>query len=339
MAFWFRKRECPARGRSSAWWWGFAAGWLVICFSPELSARPELLDRVAAVVNDEAIAQSEVDTLLRPIYEEYRQEYTGQKLYQMLNDARQKLLNQIIEDRLVFQEAKKRSVEVNAAEVDRQIAEIRKRFPDEKSMEEALHDRGMNLTMMRERIRRQLMIRYLHDMEIRSKVIVSPLDVQTYYQEHLKDLTQKDQIRVRSITIKKSDEARLKGLTDEAARKQIEDLRKKIVAGEDFGKLAQKYSQDTRAEAGGLSEWLNKGTMIPVIDDVIFGMNSGEVSAIIETPMGYHVFRVEEKKAGHQPSIEEVRDEVFSRLVREKSSKRFEEWMEDLKRHAYISIR
>lgn len=306
---------------------------------PSAAGETQLLDRVVAVVNDEAITQSELDVLLRPVYEQYKNEYQNEQLIMMLDQARQKLLNQLIEDRLVFQEAKTRGIEVNESEIEEQMEELKKSAPTLEALEEALKREGLTLSAMRERLKRQSMIRDLQEMEIRSKVVVSPTEIETYYQNHPGEFSSQEQIKVRTITVKKNDESRDKGLTDEIAKVKIEDARKKILSGEDFEKMAQEISEDTHAQNGGLTDWIHKGEMIPVIDDVIFNMREGELSEIIETPMGYHLFRLEKRKEGFKRALDEVRSDIFAILFREKASKRFQDWMQELKRNAYISIR
>jgi parvulin-like peptidyl-prolyl isomerase len=84
---------------------------------------------------------------------------------------------------------------------------------------------------------------------------------------------------------------------------------------------------------------VGRGDVIPAIGDVIFKLKPNEVSEMVETSMGYHLFRLEERKEGHKRSFEEARDEIFSKIFREKGSEQFRLWMEELKRKAYISVR
>jgi peptidyl-prolyl cis-trans isomerase SurA len=308
-------------------------------------AKPEaensqLLDRVVAVVNDEPITQSEMDMILRPVFEDYKKEYTSESaLIRAVNEARQKILNQLVEDRLAFQEAKNLKIEADETAIDAQMEEFKNKFKTEEALEEALKKEGLSLTDMRERLRRQWLIRRLQDIEVRSKVVVSPLEVADYFKDHPDEFSENERIKVRSITIKKNEEARQKGLTDEAAKAKAQDLRKKILSGEDFGELAKENSEDVHAKNEGLGDWIERGSMIPAIDEVIFKMKAGEISQIIETSMGYHLFRVEERKEGQKKTLEQARDEIFAKLYEQKARKRFEEWMEELKRNAYISIR
>ena len=308
-------------------------------FAVKESRPPQLLDQVVAVVNDDPITQSEVDMLMRPVYEQYRKDYQGGKLISMLEDVHKKLLNQLIEDKLVFQEAKNQKIEIDENAIDEQIDNFKKRFKNENEMEDVMRREGLTLTDMRERLRRQAMIHKLHDTEIRSKIVVSPMEVNEYYEKNTREFSSDGQLRVRSLTIKKSNEARLKGLTDEAAKNKIQDLRAKILAGEDFGRLAKQNSEDISAKDEGLSEWIERGAMIPVIDEVIFKLKTGEISGVIETEMGYHLFRVEEIRKPYKKNLEEVRDQIYGKLFSVKAQERFHEWTQELKRNAYISIR
>ncbi|MBN1688876.1 MAG: peptidylprolyl isomerase [Candidatus Omnitrophica bacterium] len=312
---------------------------LFIVLTPNVLSETQLLDRVVAVVNDEIITQSELDVLLRPLYDEYKEQYHNQELIEKLNEARVRLLYQLIEDRLVYQEALKRAIQVDENEIDSQIEEFKKRFPTEMELEQALKREGLTLNEMRDRLRRQLMIRHLQNIEIRAKIVVSPKDIEDYYHSHPSEYSEEEQLKVRSITIKKGAEARVKGMADENAKEKIESLRNKILSGENFGELAKLYSEDTLAKDGGVGGWVGHGDMIPVIDEVIFSLEPSNISQVIETPMGYHLFRVEDRKEGMKRELDDVRDEIFSKLYQEKYDERFTEWMTELKKDAYISIR
>ncbi len=322
---------------------------LTILFAAVLSpaSRPvfaqgeqrQLLDQVVAIVNDDPITQSELDVTMRPIYEDYKSQYKGEALMEALTDARRKLLNQMIEDKLVYQEAKNQKIEPDIDQVDKQLDDLKAKFKSETDMEDMLAKEGMSLSAMRERLERQSVIQHLHEMEVRAKVVVSPLEVEQFYQEHSDEFSSDETIRVRSITVKKNEDAREKGLTDETAKTKIENLRKRALAGQDFDSLAVQFSEDTSAKNGGLSEWIKQGEMIPEIDHIIFGLKKGQMSEVIETPMGYHVFRIEEKKDKYKKSFNEAREIIYARIFREKSMKRFQEWLVELKRNAYVSIR
>lgn len=320
-------------------WKFFLTGTLLLSFVAPAWAQRQLVDRVVAVVNNEAITQSELELYLRPLYETFKQQYEGPELARQLADARLKLLKQMIEDRLVFQEAEAQKLTVDEAEIDPMVSEFKGRFASETEMEEAMAREGFNLTKLRERYRRQILIRKLQDMQVRSRIVVSPLEIEDYYKNHSSELAEEDQVKVQSITLRKGEEAAEKGLTDELAKARIGAVEKRIRAGESFEALARELSEDEHASQGGLAGWLKRGEMLPAIDEVLFKFQAGEISPVLETSRGYHLFKVLEKKVSRTPSLEETREGIRTLIFRQKAQKRFEEWMEELKRRAYISIR
>ena len=179
------------------------------------AAEHELLDRVVAVVNDEVITQAELDTFLRPIYEQYSKEYSGAELVKAINEVRQKILGQMIEDKLVYQEAVSMGIEIKDEDVDKEFQEFKSKLEKPGELDEMLEREGLTMKALRERLKKQAMVRQLQDREIRSKVIVSPTEVEAFFKNNPDKFKSKERVRVKSLTIKKSEEARAKGLTDE----------------------------------------------------------------------------------------------------------------------------
>lgn len=206
-------------------------------------------------------------------------------------------------------------------------------------LELMLEREGMTLKGLREKLRKQAMIRELHDREIRAKVIVSPKEVENFYKENPDKFVIKERVKVRSLTIHKSEESRAKGIPDEKAQKKIVALQQKLREGQDFGQMIQSSSEDSHAKQKGLGEWIERGNMIESVDEAIFKTPVKQFTGIVETPVGYHIFQVEEKEAAKTKTLEEMRDQITEYLFNEKSHVRFSEWMKELKRTAYISIR
>ncbi len=311
----------------------------VLILVPAAQAKQELLDRVIAVVNDDVITQSEVDAMLRPLYEQYMREYSGETAMKMLAEGQNKILSQLIEDRLVYQEAVKKKIEVGEEDVNKEMNYFKKKFGDQVQLEKALRSENSSVADLKDRLKRQAMIRKLHESEIRSKVIISPKEQEAYYAEHIKDFQAQEQVRISSLTIKKSDDARAKGIADESAQARLTALQARIAKGEDYDKLVMENSEDKHADQGGKGNWILRGQMIPAVDEVIFKIPPGKFTDVIETPIGYHLFKVIEKQEPVQKTYEQVRDQIYEILFHKKSEERFNAWMEELKKSAYISIK
>ncbi|MFA7255236.1 MAG: peptidyl-prolyl cis-trans isomerase [Candidatus Omnitrophota bacterium] len=303
------------------------------------AAEEELLDRVVAVVNDEVITQAELDTFLRPVYEQYNKEYSGQELVKAINEVRQKILSQMIEDKLVYQEAVAQGIEVKDEEVDKEFQGFKAKMEKPEELDALLEREGLTMKALRERLKKQAMVRQLQDREIRSKVIVSPTEVENFFKNNPDQFKSKERVRVRSLTIKKSEEARAKGLTDEKAKQRTELLAQKIRISRNFDQIVKEFSEDSHAKQEGLGEWIERGAMIESVDEVIFKTPVGQLTGIVETPLGYHIFRIEAKEPEKVRTFDEVKDQIGGYLFQEKSNARFRDWMEEVKKAAYISIK
>jgi parvulin-like peptidyl-prolyl isomerase len=303
------------------------------------AAEQELLDRVVAVVNDEVITQAEMDTFLRPVYEQLSREYTGTELMKQINEVRQKILSQMIEDKLVYQEAVTAGIEIKDEDVDKELRMFKEKMDKPEELDEMLEREGLTLKSLRERLKKQSMVRQLQDREIRSKVIVSPVEAEDFYNKNPEKFRTKERVRVRSLTIKKSEEAREKGLTDEKAKRRIDLLQQKIKLERDFDKIVKDASEDSHAKQEEPGEWIERGAMIESVDNVIFNTPVGQLTGIVETPIGYHIFRIEAKEAETVRGFDEVKEQISGYLFQEKSTARFNDWMEEVKKAAYISIK
>ncbi len=304
-----------------------------------LFGATEVLDKVVAVVNDEVITQSELDQFLAPIYDQYKSNNLSQgELASKMNEARQSLLNQLIEDKLVYQEAKRLGVQVTEEEVTARLNEFKEKFKSD-DFEKLLVSQGLTISKLRDRYREQLAIQKLHQHEVRSKVIVTPKDIEGYYRSHLDKFSKKESVRARTITIRKSEDPVKKKEEDAMAKASADEILRQLYGGANFEDLAKQYSQDTKAASGGELGIVERGDLVNPIDGVVFNLKPGEISPVLETDMGFHIFKIEEKNEQETKTMEAVRDQIQDLVFREKSHIRFKEWMEELKKNAYISIR
>ncbi len=313
---------------------------LFLSFCPAaLCENQQLVDRVAAVVNKEIITQSEVDMLFRPIYEQIKNTYKGPNLQGELETLRLKLLNQLIEDRLVAQEAQKLGIVVSDEELTEEIDQFKKQFPDDAAFKKELEASGISQADIAKRFKERLSIAKLHQGIIRGRVIVSPGEAEQYYKEHPEQFFQKEQIELWGITLRKGDEAIQKGTMDEGVKKKANQLISDLKEGKNFEELAQKYSEDSNAAKKGYMDFVDRGTLVADIDKALFSLPENGVSEVLETEQAYHIFKVGKKRPASSETFEEVKDKVNDMLFRKKAHERFISWMDDLKKKSFISIR
>ena len=116
---------------------------IVIAVEAAIPSQAAVVDKIKAVVNNEVITQSEIDHLLYPIYMRYKDIYNAGELDKKLGEASDEILNQLIEDRLLLSEAKKRGIQLNDSEIDRKIEELRSRFPGEGDFDKLLKEENL----------------------------------------------------------------------------------------------------------------------------------------------------------------------------------------------------
>jgi len=150
---------------------------------------------------------------------------------------------------------------------------------------------------------------------IQQQVNITEDDLQAFHQNHPDEFGHDEQIRVRHIFLRVDRNA--PDSERRAVRNEIDGLLQQIRDGADFGELASVFSQSETAKLKGLIGKLSRGTLAPAIEDVIWALDEGEVSDVVETPTGFHIFRVENRIPAEQRPLEEVKGALTRKLTRE----------------------
>jgi peptidyl-prolyl cis-trans isomerase SurA len=297
-------------------------------------ARPaEVVDRILAVVNDEIVTEQELQIVMAPVIAQYRTMYAGQEYEDKVSQARQEFLDKVIDDKLILGEAKRKQVIVKDPEVDEMLTEVRNKFPSREAFIQAIEDQGLTEKKLWNRFRDQLMTQKLVAYEVKSKVSVSPGEVNEYYKSHTQQFVQNDRVHLQHILIRTSTRS------EEEAKVLADTLFSQLQAGKSFEELAQLNSEGAEASEGGEMGWVEKGQLMGEIDEKVFGLEKGQIAGPIRSSLGFHIFKVVERTQSSVKPLSEVRGEVQDALFKAKLRERLESWMKSLKKNAYISIR
>jgi len=298
------------------------------------SARADVIDKIVAVINNEIITQREVDTILLPVYEQYRTIYSGQDLIKRLEEARQEVMQRLIEDKLILSEAKKAKVEISDAEIEDKVKDMRKRFTTQKELERALLEQNMTLKELRARYREQMMSRTFIMQQVGATITVTPVEIQEYYETHPEEFTVPAQIRMRNILIIPRPD-----FPSERAAVVAGDILKRLQNGEDFGQIARAVSKGPGAAEGGITDYVTRGDLMPEIEKVVFAKNIGELTDVIQTSAGYHIFKIEDKKEKRHMELSEARRPIDDMLFNRKITVELRSLVAELKKRAYIAFK
>ena len=294
-----------------------------------------VVDKIVVVINNEIITQREIDVILSPVYAQYRNIYQGEEFIRKLEEAREAIIKQLIEDRLILSEAKKANISVEDKDVNAKVDEIKNKVGGEKELEEMLGQQNLTVNELRARYKEKIMIRKLIDQKVGSKIIITPLEVKNYYNDHKDRFLQPEEILLRQILIKPKQG---QGAQEDALH-LIRDIAKRIKDGCDFSGLAKEYSDGPNAADGGLMGYVKKGDLMPQIEEIVFNLKDGENTNIIQSSLGYHIFKVEERKLRRTRDLPEVRQEIEEYLYRDKANQKLRGWIDSLTKSAYIEFK
>lgn len=303
--------------------------WLAAVCAAAPPALAKTVNRIAAVVNDEVITEADVDAYLGVLREEDQLPPADPQA----GEVRQAVLQRLVEQRVILQEARREGLAVDAEEIDGRLDRIRRRFESDEAFHQSLQDAGLSREGLREQVRDQAMVERLIDAKVRSTITVSPQEVARELEGHPELAKPDERVRASHLLVRISDTRSL-----EQARTLIEDLRRRLSQGADFAELARRYSEDPHAPDGGDMGWVAQGELLPELDAALFRLKDGEVSEPIHTRLGFHLVQVHERSTGSSLSLTEASQAVFQRLYQREFRETFARWLKGLLQRAYINV-
>ena len=305
-----------------------------LLFLGPLAAGAQVVNKVVAVVNEEIVTQQDLDQLRAVLYAQYTQLYEGDDLLKKMEEAKEGLLGQVIDDKLILSRAKELNIRVSEQEVEDKLKGIRSGFPSEKVFDETLRMQGVTVRNLKDRYRDQIMMKKLVEFEVKSKVDVLPSEISRYYEKYRSEFKVDERYKVRHILIKAGDE-----VSFELAKVESGEIHDKLGQGYDFSELAKAHSQDPNKEHGGDMGYISRGTMLQELEDAIFKLKAGEFSGPVRSRLGYHIFKVEDVTDSGYLSLDEVKKDIKKFLFQKELKEKLNEWVGELKSKAYISIK
>lgn len=278
---------------------------------------------LVAVVNGSDIVASEVRTEIRFLISQFRIKNKNDLSYEETLQLKLNGLNRTIRNRLLIMEAAARNISVSHKEYKEALLLVMSGY-ESNSFYENMEIRGIAPKQWEAKFKNNLIIEKLIRNNHAGEVKISDELVIEYYDNHQKEFKKEQEIRARHIMVATEGEARV--------------LYKKIKLNKNgFSKLAKIYSLDPGGVTGGDLGYFSTGQM-PEDFDSIFNLKINQVSEIIKTPYGYHVFIVVEKKPARQMNFNESKKKIYNNLLRDKQAKSFNRWLLKLKDKSKIKI-
>ena len=290
-------------------------------------------DEKVAVVNGVIISQGDFDRELDFFVK--RAAPDGQQIPDFqLAKIKNDVLESLIDRELLFQESKKKGIEIKADAISDQLKSIKQKYPDEAQFTKLLEDMGMTESDVEGQIKRGMAIQQLINTEVAEKVQISDAESKEYYDKHPEFFKQPEQVRASHILIKVEESASEAQKTE--ARKKIQAVQQKLQNGEDFATLAKTYSEGPSGPGGGNLGYFRRGQMVKPFEDVAFNLKAGETSDIVETRFGYHLIKVFDKQPEKTLAYAEIKDQLNEHLKKQKMENEVDVYIDNLRKGANI---
>ena len=335
-----RKDFLPMRSSFKFWIVAFLFVFVPLTACPVFAAdkaEPTKADSAyAAMVNGTKILKQDLDRKVDLIQARYAS--MGKTLDPAkLDELRSKLLENMIDEELLFQASQKAGITVDAAKVQEELNKIRNKFPTKKEFEARMKDMGYTEAILKHQIEQNMAIQALIDKEIMAKIKITDAAAQAYYKAHASEFKQPEEIRARHILIKVASDA--SSAEKAAAKKKIEEIQKKLKKGADFAELAKAYSEGPSAKKGGDLGFFSRGQMVEPFEKAAFALKKiGDVSDIVQTPFGYHLIKLEARKPAGVTSFKDAKEYIVQKLKHEQAMKQISPFIDGLKAKAKIEM-
>ncbi|HXN99411.1 MAG TPA: peptidylprolyl isomerase [Candidatus Acidoferrales bacterium] len=321
-----------------------AFGLLGISLTMPLGVRAQskgvVVEEIVARVNNDAITLSDVQKADQSMHDEVLHECPGcapDKVDAMYKEGQKNLLRDLIDQALLVERAKDMGISVETDLIKR-LDELRKQnnLASMEDMEKEVEKQGLGWEDLKTQIRNNLLTQEVIRREVGAHINIPSDDVKKYYEEHQKDFVRPEQVVLYEIFLSTA------GKSPEeisSVEKKAEDLRNRVVKGEQFTEIAKHFSEGSTATDGGLLGTFEKGQLDKQLEDVVFKMDKGQMTEVIQTKTGFEVLQVEAHfEAGLQPQ-DKVENEIMNRIYSQKMLPTMREYLGQLREQSYVMVK
>ena len=267
-----------------------AATWAAV------NAKP--LDKVAAIVNDDVVTETELQARLKLVIANIRK--TNKTQLPPMDVLRKQVLDSMILERIQEQRAKQIGITIDDQTLSEAFAELANRnkmTPDQ--FRAALKKDGTNLADFMKQLRTQTAIQQLIAREVNSQVHITKEDVDEFMRKHDEQSLQQTEYNVSHILLNVPEKATPAEVS--RIRKHAEDIHQQLVSGKSFETLAIANSNDQYALKGGLLGWRKAGQLPELFLEALGKMKPGEVSPVLQSANGFHILKLNNMRGATQP--------------------------------------
>jgi parvulin-like peptidyl-prolyl isomerase len=320
--------------------------WLLLAaaaaLTPVQASQAEIIEQVIVKVNGDIITKTEFEqrqvSVLRARNREASR-LSGEALRKAIADITPQLIVEAVDELLLLQRGRELGYKMNDQQYQQVVEQIRKenRLESDEAFQAALKQEGLTPAELRKSLERQMIVSYVQRNEVMQKIAPTEEEQRKYYEEHREQFTKPGTVTLREIFVPvPASEGGVNVAADEEAKRRIDEIRARVMKGEDFAKLATELSEAPSRANGGLIGPLALNELTPELQQMLAGLKPGDVSGAFRTPRGYSLFKFESATEPEVLAFEEARDEIWSRIWEQRRPRELEKYLARLRSQSTI---
>jgi peptidyl-prolyl cis-trans isomerase SurA len=304
--------------------------------------RADILEQVLVKVNGDIITKTDLEqrqiAALRQKNPNLRANDEA-ALRQALSEVTPGVIVDAVDELLIMQRGKELGYTMSNEQFNDIVANIKKenKLEDEAQFQAALKQEGLSMADLRKQLEKTMIVQRVQQSEVMSKLQVTDAELKMYYDSHKESFTTKPQMTLREIlvAVPTSDRGVNVGLEDEA-RTKAEDVRRRLMTGEPFARLAADLSDSPSKANGGLVGPVTPDVLAPELQKAIEGLKPGDLTPVLRTSRGFQVIKIETLETATIKPFDESRNEIADRIANEKRRGEYSKFLEKLRGQAII---
>jgi len=294
----------------------------------------EVIDTIVAVVNGDIITLSDFLQQDEILYQSLASQYQGEELREAYEKSRKNLLDGMITDFLLVQEAKKQEIDVSAQK-EKIVEDMMEQygFNSIEDLRKAMGQQGVDFDIWMDHQERELLKEGVLFYSFGKDIVVDDTEVINYYRQHQEEFLEPASFELKAIYLSDT------GKVQEELNGKMNEIKGKLEAGELFEDLAEKYSEGPYKETRGELGSFKKGNLDKTLEQAVENIEVEEVTPWIKTANGWYLLKLVDKEEEHVKDFEEVRSEIENKIFQRERQGRTIKYLEELREKSYIEIK
>jgi parvulin-like peptidyl-prolyl isomerase len=308
--------------------------------------RGEILEQVLVKVNGDILTKSEFEQrqvqILRNRPEFANTNPSSLELQRAIAEITPELILEAVDELLLVQRARELNYSLGDEQFNSILDNIKKsnNLTDEAQFQAALKQEGLTLADLRRNLERSMMISQVQRNEVVEKISVTEEEARAFYDANRSQFTTPSEITLREILIEvPTSEKGVNVAQDEEARAGAEEVRKRVLSGEPFARLAAEFSASPSKANGGLIGPIKSDELAPQLQQLLAKLKVGEVAEVVRTQRGYQILKLESRTETKISTFEEARAAITERVIESKRRAALQKYLDSLREQATIRWR